>query len=35
LTNGSRMRLKSNRVYSLNPSSAKMGSSMYWCVKMK
>jgi len=35
LTNGSRMRLKSIRVYSLYPMSARIGSSIYWCVKMR
>lgn len=34
-TNGSRMWLKSMSVYSLRPSSARIGSSIYWWVKMK
>jgi hypothetical protein len=35
LTKGSRIRLKSIKVYSLYPTRARMGSSMYWCVKMR
>ena len=34
-TNGSRILLKSKNVYSLYPTKAMMGSSMYWCVKMR
>jgi hypothetical protein len=34
-TNGSRILLKSKTVYSLYPTRAMMGSSMYWCVKMR
>lgn len=34
-TNGSRILLKSKNVYSLYPTSAMMGSSMYWWVKMR
>lgn len=34
-TNGSLILLKSKKVYSLNPAIAMMGSSMYWCVKMR
>jgi hypothetical protein len=34
-TKGSRILLKSKTVYSLYPTRAMMGSSMYWCVKMR
>lgn len=34
-TNGSLILLKSKNVYSLYPSRAMIGSSMYWCVKIK
>jgi hypothetical protein len=35
LTNGSLILLKSKKVYSLYPARAIIGSSMYWCVKMR
>jgi hypothetical protein len=35
LTNCSLILLKSKNVYSLYPRRAMIGSSMYWCVKMR
>jgi hypothetical protein len=35
LTNSSLILLKSKNVYSLYPRKAMIGSSMYWCVKMR